>query len=416
MSSNSKAASVLQISQVSEGQQVSQDMRFAGYTLLDELPWLIFGLMRWWVMIRRLSRQLLKAGASALKLSTTIFCLIASTGSVQASMLSLSGPSPDQQGAVAAEGTDVLYSTDRAGHEVELAETGVWQGLDLRDLGLPFVTINGNVLFGGAVAHDGELRWQIFQANPDRRSLRTLELPEKLVMRTDPRPMSEANGTIVFSATDPIEAVYRLMDSKVTCLLRVGQRLSDDRLVRSIAIGSVSVAQNGAIALMAFLEPGGESEILVAGNHVTAVASHDDEAPNGVRFLHFGRPAISEEDGQSIIVFKAQTDRRDRLYAYQGGRTHLILSRGDPCPGGKITFLSDDAADFVSGGIVINATCAGRLQRLLIVKGRVIGSYSPYRLLSARAISDTSLTSPHWVEGTSISVNQNGQAAYLGSH
>ena len=62
MSSNSKAASVLQISQVSEGQQVSQDMRFAGYTLLDELPWLIFGLMKGWVMIRRLSRQLWKAG------------------------------------------------------------------------------------------------------------------------------------------------------------------------------------------------------------------------------------------------------------------------------------------------------------------------------------------------------------------
>jgi len=45
MSVNSKAASVPQIAQFSEEQQVSEATRFARYRLLDELPGLIFGLM-----------------------------------------------------------------------------------------------------------------------------------------------------------------------------------------------------------------------------------------------------------------------------------------------------------------------------------------------------------------------------------
>ena len=45
MSFNSKAASVPQMSQFTEDKQVSEETRFAQYTLLDELPGLIFGLM-----------------------------------------------------------------------------------------------------------------------------------------------------------------------------------------------------------------------------------------------------------------------------------------------------------------------------------------------------------------------------------
>jgi len=45
MSVNIKAASAPQIKQFSENQQVSQATQFAQYTLLDEVPGLIFGLM-----------------------------------------------------------------------------------------------------------------------------------------------------------------------------------------------------------------------------------------------------------------------------------------------------------------------------------------------------------------------------------
>ena len=45
MSVNTKAASAPQIRQFAESQQVNQATQFAQYTLLDEIPGLIFGLM-----------------------------------------------------------------------------------------------------------------------------------------------------------------------------------------------------------------------------------------------------------------------------------------------------------------------------------------------------------------------------------
>ena len=45
MSVNTKAASVPRINRFAEDQQVSEPTRFAQYTLLDEIPGLIFGLM-----------------------------------------------------------------------------------------------------------------------------------------------------------------------------------------------------------------------------------------------------------------------------------------------------------------------------------------------------------------------------------
>ena len=45
MAVNTKAASAPQINQFTESQLVSQATQFAHYTLLDEVPGLIFGLM-----------------------------------------------------------------------------------------------------------------------------------------------------------------------------------------------------------------------------------------------------------------------------------------------------------------------------------------------------------------------------------
>ena len=45
MAINTKAASVPQIKQFTENEPVSQATQFAQYTLLDEVPGLIFGLM-----------------------------------------------------------------------------------------------------------------------------------------------------------------------------------------------------------------------------------------------------------------------------------------------------------------------------------------------------------------------------------
>ena len=45
MSVNTQAASASQIKRLTESQQVNQATQFAQYTLLDEVPGLIFGLM-----------------------------------------------------------------------------------------------------------------------------------------------------------------------------------------------------------------------------------------------------------------------------------------------------------------------------------------------------------------------------------
>jgi hypothetical protein len=45
MSVNSKAASVPRIARFAENKQISEETRFAQYSLLDEIPGLIFGLM-----------------------------------------------------------------------------------------------------------------------------------------------------------------------------------------------------------------------------------------------------------------------------------------------------------------------------------------------------------------------------------
>ena len=45
MSVNTKAASVPRIGRFAEYEQISEETRFAQYSLLDEIPGLIFGLM-----------------------------------------------------------------------------------------------------------------------------------------------------------------------------------------------------------------------------------------------------------------------------------------------------------------------------------------------------------------------------------
>ena len=45
MSVNTKVASVPRIERFTQGKQLSEATRFAQYTLLDEIPALIFGLM-----------------------------------------------------------------------------------------------------------------------------------------------------------------------------------------------------------------------------------------------------------------------------------------------------------------------------------------------------------------------------------
>jgi len=86
-------------------------------------------------------------------------------GSAHAFMIGLDGS--------ASNGSDALYALNRHGREVKIAQTGT-VGPDwvvLEDLGLPTVSSDGTVLFGAAREWNHQIRWSIFEAQPDSGAL-----------------------------------------------------------------------------------------------------------------------------------------------------------------------------------------------------------------------------------------------------
>jgi len=342
------------------------------------------------------------------------FILVLATLSAEAlpAMLSLGGISPGDPTATVTEGTNILYATDRSGREVQLAKVGIWHGLDLRDLGLPSVADDGTVLFGGALVSGGGLRWKLFAASPDRGSLRTIELPEPLAMRADPRPVVGNDGAVVFSITDPREALYRFDHGKLVCLLKAGQRLNDEQIVQAIGIGSIDVIDGEMIALIAYLGHQKQAELLLSHHRTYIAATQSGSTPDGGRFVHLGRPAIDARNGVTTMVFTAQTTHGYALYEFSEGSLHRVLAAGASCPGGLVNFLSDDKVDLDYRGIVVEAGCSGQSKRLLIRSDRKIVTDAGEADSLARTIVNAK---SHSIERTSLSINQNGQAAYLGS-
>lgn len=351
---------------------------------------------------------------ATMNLTLAIFGMLTLSGEAFPAMFSLEG-SPGEPGGAVTEATDVLYATNRAGQEVELARVGAWRGLDVRDLGLPFVSDDGTVLFAAAILRQAGLRWQLFAASPDRGTLRTIELPESLEMRADPRPIAGADGSVIFSVTDPIEALYRLDHGKLVCLLKAGQRLPDGHLVHMISLGSIDVSDGNVIALIAFLGRGKEAELMLSRNRVSIVATEGGRTPDGGLFLRLGDPTIGQKNREASLIFTARTTHGYNLYEFSRRRLRPVLSAGASCPDGPLTFLSEEKAVFDNGGIVVEAACSGHPRRLLIRPDRGIVNDDFQPPTAARPIVDAALEPSHSVEDTTISVNRRGQAAYLGS-
>jgi len=345
------------------------------------------------------------------------FMCVLATLSAEAlpAMLSLGGTNPGEPTATVTGAADVLYAADRSGREVQLAKVGIWHGLDLRDLGLPFVADDGTVLFGGAIMSRGRLRWKLFAASPDRASLRTIELPESLAIRADPRPVVGSDGAVVFSVTDPREALYRFDHGKLVCLLKAGQRLNDGQIVHAFAIGSIDVMNGEMIALITYLGHDKQAELLLSHHRTYIAATQDGSTPDGGRFVHLGWPAIDARNGVTTIIFTAQTTHGYALYEFSGGNLHRVLAAGTSCPAGLVNFLSEDRVGVDNRGIVVEAGCSGQSKRLLIGSDRKISIDSSEAGSSAPSILNVKTDSTHSIVSSSLSVNHNGQAAYLGS-
>jgi hypothetical protein len=405
---------------------------------------------------------------SRMALSVSVALAIALLiGCAHALMLSLDGS--------ISQGSDALYAFDRNGREIKIAQIGS-PGPDwivLQDLGLPSVAFDDTVLFGAAREWNHQLRWSIFVADPDSGLISPIEIPTSaeggsdLDMLADPRPQQAADGGILFQAHEAAgdDALFKLLHGKLTRPARTGERLSDGRIIRVISFGSARAESQGGAVFLGYLEPGGLAEMSVsASGAITILALQDKPLPNGEHFKSFGLPAATTTADGPFVAFTARTDRGSCLLTYAHGRLRKVLSQSASCGPGKIDYLSpaspglDDheaiavlgrCSDrmgifLVKGGtakLIVSAEqtadhgrCFDRLgdpmfsERTVffgalttdgaaaffnIFKG-MITQFVPIEL-PEHDITDRGSATLHTIEVASISINQHGLIAYLGS-
>jgi hypothetical protein len=372
-------------------------------------------------------------------------------------------------------GTDALYALDRHGREVKIAQTGS-VGPDwvvLEDLGMPSVALDGTVLFGAAREWNHQLRWSIFVAEPDSGLVFRVEVPTSseggsaLDMEADPRPQQTSEGGIVFLAHESSgdDALFKLTHGKLKRLVRTGDRLPDGRTVRVITFGSVRPESQGGIAFLGYLEPGGQAEMMVSeSGAITVLALQNKQLPSGEHFRSFGLPSSTVTTEGPVVAFTARTDRGAGLFTFAHGSLRKVLSPSASCGLGHIDYLSPASPGLNDqGALAVLGRCSGTMGIFLVKRGTaelVIdanqatdrgtrfdrlgdpvfsegtvffgaltadGATSFYDVFEGkitefvptqmpeREIADPGSASRHTIEVVSVSINQRGQMAYLGS-
>ena len=371
--------------------------------------------------------------------------------------------------------TDVLYALDRHGREVKIAQTGSvgpdWVVLD--DLGMPSVALDGTVLFGAAREWNHQLRWSIFVANPDSRSIFRVTLPTSsegdsaIDMVADPRPQQTSDGGIVFVAHEAAgdDALFKLAHGKLKRLVRTGERLPDGRMVRVITFGSVRPESQGGVALLGYLEPGGQAVMMLSeSGAITILALQDKQLPSGEHFKSFGLPAATVTADGSLVAFTARTDRGAGLFTFARGKLRKVLSKSASCGLGRIDYLSPASPGLSDhGALAVLGRCSGTMGIFMVKRGTAEsvvnadhamddgtrfdrlgdpvfsegsvffgaltadGATSFFDVFEGkitefvptetpkRDIADRGSANRHTIEVVSVSINQRGQMAYLGS-
>jgi hypothetical protein len=271
------------------------------------------------------------------------------------------------------------------------------------------------------------------------------------------------------------EALFKLIHGKLTRLVRTGERLSDGRTVHLIAFGSVRPESQGGIALSGYLEPGGQAEMIVSESGAITILALQDKQPDDKQpddkqsldrehFKSFGLPASTVTADGPLVAFTAQTDRGVGLFTFARGKLHKVLSQSASCGLGHIEYLSAASPGLNDqGALAVRGRCSGaegiflvkrgtaellvsanqttdrgthfdRLGDPMLSRGAVFfgaltvdGATNLFNLsdgkinqslpieMPARDIAYPATTSRHTIETTSVSINQRGQIAYLGS-
>src|SRR5262249_18731994 len=150
----------------------------------------------------------------------------------------------------------------------------------------PSVGADGTVLFGAAFRSGNQVRWRVFAANPDTHAVSQLrlltspgEVPELV---TDPTPLAQADGSVVFAAEDDShrEAVYQLKSGNLTCLLRTGSNLGEGRILKNLGFGTLAAADGGTVAIIGYLTGSGKAELLISNGGTRVLAAVGQRAPD----------------------------------------------------------------------------------------------------------------------------------------
>ena len=370
---------------------------------------------------------------------------------------------------------DVLYALDRDGREVKIAQAGSpdpdW--VVIEDLGMPSVALDGTVLFGAATEWNHGLRWSIFVAEPDTGAIFRLALPTSteggsdLDMMADPRPQQTSDGGIVFLAHESSgdDALFKLAHGKLKRLARTGERLPDGRTVHVITFGSVRPTSQGEIAFLGYLEPDGQAEMMVSETGaITILALQDKQLPSGEHFKSFGLPSATVTADGPLVAFTARTDRGVGLFTFAQGTLHKDLSQSASCGLGHIDYLSPASPGLNElGALAVLGRCSGTMGIFMVRRGTAEwvvnadhatddgtrfdrlgdpvfsegavffgaltadGATSFFNIFEGkitqfvptampeRDIADRGSANRHTVEVVTMSINQRGQMAYLGS-
>ena len=370
---------------------------------------------------------------------------------------------------------DVLYALDRDGREVKIAQAGS-PGPDwvvIEDLGMPSVALDGTVLFGAASQWNHQLRWSIFVAEPETGAIFRLALPTSteggsdLDMMADPRPQQTSDGGIVFLAHESSgdDALFKLAHGKLKRLARTGERLPDGRTVHVITFGSVRPTSQGEIAFLGYLEPDGQAEMMVSETGaITILALQDKQLPSGEHFKSFGLPSATVTADGPLVAFTARTDRGVGLFTFAQGTLHKDLSQSASCGLGHIDYLSPASPGLNElGALAVLGRCSGTMGIFMVRRGTAEwvvnadhatddgtrfdrlgdpvfsegavffgaltadGATSFFNIFEGkitqfvptampeRDIADRGSANRHTVEVVTMSINQRGQMAYLGS-
>jgi hypothetical protein len=203
----------------------------------------------------------------------------------------------------------------------------------------------------------------------------------------------------------------------------------------------------------------------VSENGVTTVlALQDTRLPDSEHFKIFGLPASTVTADGPVVAFMARTDRGDGLFTFARGKLSKVLSQSASCGPGHIDFLSTASPGLNrQGALAVRGRCSGTMGIFLVKSGSaelvVSADQATDRGARFDRIGDPMLSegtvffgalnsdgagilfnifdgkinqllpietpasniayqgasSRHTIETTSVSINQRGQIAYLGS-